>query len=256
VTEIQPFVFPETGQPVRTVTIDSEPWFVGRDVCAVLDIAKPENSLALLDEDERGTHTVGTLGGDQVVTVINEPGLYSLILRSRKPQAKAFKRWVTHEVIPSIRRTGSYSVATAPEIPATYAAALRVAAEQAERAELAEAHVAELAPAAQAWDSLAETKGDYSVRDAAQILDRDPLISTGQNRLFAYMRDLGWIDANGTPYQNHVDCGRLAQRTTAYTHPHKNEPVLTSQVRITPKGLAELHKRLGGFGDVRGLVAA
>lgn len=96
---------------LRTVVIDGEPWFVAADVCAVLDIADPKSSLRLLDDDERGVHSVHTPGGHQLVNVISEPGLYSLILRSRKPEAKAFKRWVTHEVLPAIRRTGTYTVA-------------------------------------------------------------------------------------------------------------------------------------------------
>ena len=91
---------------VRTVLIDGEPWFVARDVCEVLGLDNHRSSLALLDDDEKGVHTVDTLGGTQHMTVISEPGLYSLILRSRKPEAKIFKRWITHEVIPVIRKTG------------------------------------------------------------------------------------------------------------------------------------------------------
>lgn len=106
-TELQVFAF--EGVEVRTVLIDSEPWWVAKDVASVLELGNARSSLALLDEDEKGVHSMDTPGGDQQVTVINEPGLYSLILRSRKPQAKAFKRWVTHEVIPAIRRTGSYT---------------------------------------------------------------------------------------------------------------------------------------------------
>jgi hypothetical protein len=107
-TDVEAFQFPATGQNVRMVLRNDQPWFVGRDACAALAISKPENSLALLDEDEKDTHTVGTPGGPQVVTLISESGLYSLILRSRKAEAKAFKRWITHEVLPSIRRTGQY----------------------------------------------------------------------------------------------------------------------------------------------------
>lgn len=92
---------------VRVVMIDGEPWFVTAHVLALLDLNR--SSAATLDDDEKGVHTVDTLGGPQQVSVISESGLYSLILRSRKTEAKAIKRWVTHEVLPSIRRTGSYS---------------------------------------------------------------------------------------------------------------------------------------------------
>jgi len=254
VSEIQPFVFPATGQPVRTVMIEGEPWFVAVDVAAVLDLGNLHSSLASLDDDERSLHSVER--GQRSMSIVSEPGLYSLILRSRKPEAKVFKRWITHEVIPAIRRTGSYSATARYEIPRTYADALRAAADASERAELAEAKVAELGPSAAAWDTLATAEGDYSVRDAAQILDRDPLIKTGQTRLFRKLREFGWIDAEGRPYQAQVDNGRLVRRPTAYVHPHTQEPMLTSQVRITAKGLRELHKRLGGFGANGGLVGA
>ena len=100
--DLVPFAY--EGRQVRTVTINGETWFVASDVCVVLEIANPRSSLALLDEDEKGVHSVDTPGGEQQVTIISEAGLYSLILRSRKPEAKAFKRWVTHVVIPEARR--------------------------------------------------------------------------------------------------------------------------------------------------------
>lgn len=236
----QLFHYPQTGQPVRFVPIEGEPWWVALDVAAVLELGNVHSSLALLDDDEKGFHSVETPGGPQQLAVVNEPGLYSLILRSRKPQAKAFKRWITHEVLPSIRKTGSYSVA----VPQTLPEALRAFAAEVEARESAEARVAALTPAAGAWETLATAEGDYSVREAAQLLARAG-ISTGQNRLFASLRDLGWIDASGQPYQAQVDTGRLVRRTTAYTHPHSGESVLSAQVRITPKGLAALRDRLG-----------
>ncbi len=95
-------------KPVRTMTIDGEIHFVAKDVCDVLGIAQAHRSMASLDDDEKGRHIVTTLGGPQEVATVNEAGLYSLVLRSRKPEAKQFKRWITHEVIPSIRKTGSY----------------------------------------------------------------------------------------------------------------------------------------------------
>ncbi|MBN0043094.1 phage antirepressor KilAC domain-containing protein [Streptomyces actuosus] len=235
------FHYPQTGQPVRSVPIKGEPWWVALDVAAVLELGNVHSSLALLDDDEKGFHSVETPGGPQQLAVVNEPGLYSLILRSRKPQAKTFKRWITHEVLPSIRKTGSYSVA----VPQTLPEALRAFAAEVEAREAAEARVAELAPAAGAWETLAAAEGDYSVREAAQLLVRAG-ISTGQNRLFATLRDIGWIDASGQPYQAQVDAGRLRRRTTSYSHPHHGEPVLSSQVRITVKGVAALRGRLSG----------
>lgn len=138
---ITPFTFPDTGQQVRSVVVDDEPWFVAADVCAVLAIGNSRSSVALLDDDEKGVHSIDTLGGDQQVSIVSESGLYSLILRSRKPDAKAFKRWVTHEVLPSIRRTGTYAVAATDEL-----AALKIASEQLARAvQMIEAERAEKA---------------------------------------------------------------------------------------------------------------
>ena len=94
---------------VRVIMEGDTPWFVAKDVCEVLEISHHRNALIRLDEDERGSVVVNTLGGKQNLGAVNEYGVYSLIFNSRKPQAKEFKRWVTHEVIPSIRKHGLYA---------------------------------------------------------------------------------------------------------------------------------------------------
>ena len=112
---ITPFHFGD--QQVRVISDDhGEPWFVAADVCRVLALSKPENAYGRLDDDEKDTLIVGTLGGQQEMVTINESGLYSLILTSRKPEAKKFKKWVTSEVLPSIRRTGAYAAAAMPVV--------------------------------------------------------------------------------------------------------------------------------------------
>ncbi len=95
-------------RPVRIIDRDGEPWFVAKDVCNILEVARVDSAIRALDADEKDTHSMSTLGGEQEMTIVNEPGLYSLILRSRKKEAKVFKRWITHVVIPSIRKTGAY----------------------------------------------------------------------------------------------------------------------------------------------------
>jgi prophage antirepressor-like protein len=95
---------------LRTSTLDGEPWFVAKDVCDILNISNSSDALSRLDDDEKGVANTDTLGGKQEMAIINESGLYSLILTSRKPEAKAFKKWITSEVLPTIRKTGSYSV--------------------------------------------------------------------------------------------------------------------------------------------------
>lgn len=93
---------------IRTTVIDGEPWFVAADVCKALEISNSRDAVQRLDEDEKGVVSTDTLGGQQNLTAINEPGLYVLVLGSRKPEAKEFKRWITHDVIPTIRKTGGY----------------------------------------------------------------------------------------------------------------------------------------------------
>lgn len=244
-SEAAPFEFPATGQIVRTVTIDGEPWFVANDVCAVLDLHSGR-ALARLDEDEKGVRSTQTPGGMQDLAHVNEPGLYVLVLGSRKPEAKAFKRWITHEVLPAIRRTGSYSAVPAHDVPRTLPDALRAYATEVEAHEQTQAALAEAAPKADAWDALAEAKGDYSLREAAQILSRDPLISTGQNRLAAYLREIGWVDTSKQPYQSQIDNGRLHRRSRPYFDQSAGESKTTTQIRITVKGLKDLRYRMAG----------
>lgn len=93
---------------VRTMSIEGSPWFVAADVCRALEMGETHVALRRLDEDEKDRFSTPTPGGTQEMSVVNEPGLYTLVLGSRKPQAKAFKRWITHEVIPQIRKTGGY----------------------------------------------------------------------------------------------------------------------------------------------------
>jgi prophage antirepressor-like protein len=122
---------------VRVITDEhGEPWFVAADVCAALAIANARDALTRLDDDEKGVASTDTLGGRQSLSTVNEFGLYSLILGSRKPEARAFKRWVTHEVLPSIRRTGSYSTRAASAQPTLPEGIHVVAATQRRAAEL------------------------------------------------------------------------------------------------------------------------
>ena len=104
---------------IRTLNLDGEPWFVAADVCKALLIVNSRDALTRIDDDEKGVVSTDTLGGRQEVTIVNEPGLYALILSSRKPEAKAFKRWITHEVIPSIRKHGAYISPNAEAVQVT-----------------------------------------------------------------------------------------------------------------------------------------
>jgi anti-repressor protein len=246
--QLAPFTFPATGQTVRTVMVDEEPRFVATDVCAVLGIANPYSSLALLDDDEKGLHSMETPGGPQDVTVVNEPGLYSLILRSRKPEAKAFKRWVTHDVLPAIRRTGSYSVATAPRLPdlASPEGVLALAKQFVETAEalvIADAKVKELEPKAVAHDRyLTADKGDRLVREVAKLLgwkERD---------LRAFLLDEGLIFrkqalcGNGQydVYARHAEHFRPVERVVEHTW----GPCAHYTLYVRPSGVELIRRRI------------
>jgi anti-repressor protein len=239
-------VFHHGAWELRTLVIDGAPWFVARDISTALGYTNGRDALAThVDPSDRDVAECDTPGGRQAVTVVNESGLYALIFGSRLDAAKTFKRWVTSEVLPELRRSGTYSSAPVPAMP-THSEALRGWADALERAEVAEQQVAVLAPAARFADQLAAAHGDYSVREAAQILDRDPNINTGERRLFGTLRALAWIDARNEPYQGQVNCGRLVRRLGSYRDDRTGELVTYAQVRVTPKGLRELHRRLGG----------
>lgn len=109
-------LFTDKGFRVRVLMRDGEPWFVAKDVCTCLEIANVSDACSRLDEDERGIVSTDTPSGKQEMLIVSEPGLYSLIGSSKKPEAKAFKRWVNHEVLPSIRKTGGYGIRTVDDM--------------------------------------------------------------------------------------------------------------------------------------------
>lgn len=159
------------------------------------------------------------------------------------------------------REAETAPAATPPAVMPTHSEALRGWAEELERAELAEAERDALKPSAAAWTELADAAGDYSVADAAKVLSRDPNISTGRDRLFKSMQGLSWVyryDGHWRAYQAQVDCGRLTEKVgRPYYHAGRDELVGSEPtIRITPKGLQELHKRLGGGGQQLTLAVA
>ncbi|MFR9574276.1 MAG: BRO family protein [Rikenellaceae bacterium] len=111
---VEAFQFSATSQEMRSVLINGEPWVVAKDVCEILGIEKHRDAISRLDDDERGSVKLDTLGGMQTMSIINESGLYSLIFRSNKPEAKVFRKWVTSEVLPTIRKKGYYGIKSQP----------------------------------------------------------------------------------------------------------------------------------------------
>ena len=172
--ELKTFNNPDFGE-VRTLNVGGEPWFIAVDVCKALEIKNSRDALARLDDDEKGVALTDTLGGAQNLATVNEPGLYALVLSSRKPEAKKFKRWITHDVIPSIRKTGGYiagqETMSAEELMAK---ALMVARETLARreAELSRKTVenAILQPKADYFDELVERNTLTNFRETAKQL--------------------------------------------------------------------------------------
>lgn len=234
-------LFEFDSQQVRVVLVDGEPWFVLADVCRVLEIANVGNASARLESDMKGVHTADTPGGRQQVTIVSESGLYEVAFLSRKPEAARFRRWITTEVLPSIRKTGSYGV---PVFDPTSIDGARALVEAASTA-LAALAVAQ--PKAEAWDQLADATGDYSVSEAAKVLARAG-IKTGPGRLFEKLADIGWIFRRGghwVAYQPKVDAGLLAHRAQSHFHPRTGERVVDPpQVRVTVRGLEALRSLL------------
>lgn len=257
-------LFRYEGAHLRTVLVESEPWFVAADACRMLSLRDTTSAMKMVhDDDKRLLHRSdtpqlfeGIAAQVQVITVVNESGMYALIFQSNKDRARDVRRWVTSEVLPSIRKTGSYGAPVLTEDEIVHRALTITQA----RVEALTAKVVELAASASAWNELAESTGDYSVADAAKVLSRDPSISIGRDRLFLFMSAERWLfkrDGRWRAYQAQVDCGRLAEKVgRPFWHEGRGELVAGEPtVRITPKGLAELHKRLRGTGQLA-LVSA
>jgi anti-repressor protein len=242
-------IFDYAGQQVRTVMVGDEPWFVAADVCRILGISNSRMAVARLDRDGVSlADVIDSVGRAQSTSVLSESGLYELVLRSDKPEARKFRRWVTAEVLPAIRRTGTY---TAPAQRELTRLELIDMARDAEVGRIAaEAKVAELEPSASAWDNLASTTaGDLSVNEAAKVLSRDPAITIGETRLWNALFEWGWIYRDAArdprPYQQHLENGRLACRARHHHHPRTGELVVDApQIRVTTKGLAAIRDRL------------
>ena len=212
-SEMQIFEKAEFGK-VRVVERDGQPWFVAKDVCECLELTDVSKTISLLDDDEKGTNSIRTPGGEQQMLVVSEPGLYSLILRSRKPEAKAFKRWVTHDVIPSIRKHGLYATPQTVEAmladPDTAIKLLTSLKEERAKSAALAAKVEQDAPKVLFADSVAASRSSILIGDLAKLLVQKG-VKIGQNRLFVYLREKGFLIQSGsrknTPTQRSMEMG-------------------------------------------------
>lgn len=226
---------------VRTVALRNEPWFVAKDVCEVLDISKYRDAITRLDEDEREPVLVDTLGGKQEMTAINESGLYSLILTSRKQEAKKFKRWITHEVIPSIRKHGAYMTPKAleeailnPDFLINLASELK---REQEKSKSLQQHIQEVKPKVLFAEAVEGSSNSILIGQLATILKQSG-VNIGQNRLFDKLREEGFLcksgDRKNLPTQRamNMDLFEVQERTISGS----SETKVRFTTRVTGRG--------------------
>lgn len=242
--DIQVFKNDQFGQVRAARGKNGEPVFVAKDICAILDLGNPRSSIALLDDDEKGVHSVDTPGGRQQMTTVTEPGFYKLVMRSRKPEAKAFQRWVTHEVLPALRRDGGYMVARDETPEQTMARAVLLAQQTIDRQR---DRIAELEPKALFADAVAASDGTCLVGELAKML-RQNGVEVGQNRLFAMLREDGYLGNVGSnrnvPTQRAMDLGLFRIKETAVTH-SDGHVTINRTPKVTGKGQIYFVKRYG-----------
>lgn len=184
--DLQVFKNPEFGT-VRTVEVNGEPWLVGKDVAEALGYERPTDAARKrVDPEDRGVAKIETPSGIQEMTIINESGLYSLVLSSKLPGAKKFRRWVTAEVLPTIRKTGGYA------IPKDYPSALRALADAEEQRQALEAQAEANAPKVLFADAVATSHTSILIGELAKLLKQNG-VETGQNRLFDWLRKNGYL---------------------------------------------------------------
>lgn len=234
-TELKTWDF--SGSEVRTVLVNGEPWWVLKDVCAVLELTTPARVAERLEEDEvNQTHLTDSLGREQNTTIVSESGLYSVILRSDKPQAKPFRRWVTAEVLPSIRKTGSYALRDSYQIEDQIERAKRWIEEQQEKKQLT-AQVSALTvdkaimqPKADYFDQLVDRNLLTNLRDTAKELQikQNAFVSFLLEKKYMYRDQKGKL----LPYAKHVDAGLFEIKEFT----NEKTGFSSTQALITPKG--------------------
>lgn len=241
---------------IRDLAENGEPWFVAKDVCDALGL--DHTALRKLDADEKGRDSIPTLGGTQQMTMVSEPGFYRLVMKSRKPEAKAFQRWVTHEVLPAIRRDGGYMAAKPDETPEEIMArALRIADEtmrrQKERIESLSSANAEMRPKALFADAVAASESTCLVGELAKML-RQNGVEIGQNRLFDWLRERGYLGKGGSnrnvPTQASMDMGLFRIKETAVTH-SDGRVTINRTPKVTGKGQVYFVQKLLGEKEAR-----
>ncbi|PEZ18723.1 phage antirepressor Ant [Bacillus anthracis] len=244
--QLQVFNNKEFGQ-VRTVVQSEDVWFVAKDVADVLEYRDTHNMVRFLDEDEKDTHQMSTLGGNQTMKVINESGLYSAILKSKKPQAKAFKKWVTSEVLPSIRKHGAYmtdrvleQAVTNPDFAIGLLTKLK---EEKEQLAAAQRQIVQQQPLVTFAEACMQSNESLKVSEVAKLAAKHN-VKIGQRQLFAKLREWNLMFKRSTePTQPAVEKGYFEIAQGVKQKP-SGEPFTWTTTYVTPKGQAYIIDRL------------
>ena len=242
--EIKIFENEEFGS-VRTMEINGEPYFVGKDVAEILGYANTSKALIdhVDDEDKLNNETLSSLG-QRGGWLINESGLYSLILSSKLPNAKKFKRWVTSEVLPAIRKTGSYSIQSKPdsytiEDPAARA---RRWAEEYEEKKALEAKIEEQKPLVEYAEHIQASKDVIDMKSMAKLASKNG-IKIGRNKLFSFLRDRKILDRENIPYANYMDKEWFQVVESPYTFNNGDVKIIRTTL-VSPKGQIGIIRQL------------
>jgi len=236
-------VFSYEGKEVRTVQRGGEPWWVLKDVCEVLELSNSRMVAERMDEDEKGVSIIDTLGGKQELTVISESGLYNVILISRKPEARKFKRWVTHEVLPSLRKYGAYITSEKLEEimndPDAWIKVLTTLKEERQAKVRLQLQAEADRPKVIFADAVSVSNGAILIGELAKILKGNG-VDIGQNRLFERLRQDGFlIKRKGTDYnaptQKAMELGLFKVKETAITH-SDGHVTISKTTKVTGKG--------------------
>ena len=237
-------VFSYEGKEVRTIQRNGETWWVLKDVCGVLELSNARMIADRLDEDDVSlAYVTDSMGRRQQTNIVNESGLYNVILRSDKPEAKKFKRWVTHEVLPQIRRHGAYiTTSKLEEImndPDSWIKLLTALKEERQEKERLQLQVAQDKPKVVFADAVSVSDGTILIGELAKILKGNG-IEIGQNRLFERLRQDGFlIKRKGTDYnaptQKAMELGLFRVKETAITH-SDGHVTISKTTKVTGKG--------------------
>lgn len=230
---------------MRTLTDEAgEPWFVLKDCMSILDLGNPTETVKMFDKDEFSTtEVIDSIGRRQQTYIISEPGLYRLVMKSRKPEAKEFQRWVTHEVLPQIRRTGGYIPATDADDDMTILAKAvmigkRTMEQQQRKITEQQTRIVELEPKARFADAVAASDDTCLVGELAKMLLQNG-IPVGQNRLFRLLRAEGYLGKSGSnrnmPTQRAMELGLFRIKETTVTHADGHTTVSRTP-KVTGKG--------------------